>query len=277
MRRVLDPDLQRRGSLGQRNFWAEARCKLHRSSPVSLANGSLLCSLIYLIHAMSLLFRTLAIVSLGVVLSSGTARASQVVFGNLGSDGSGGLSAGETSISGTQWVAQGFSTGSGSTNLFIDSIVLGLSVDSGSANTTVSIWSDSSSEPGSLLYSNSIPVAVATTTPTAFTFDLGGAALAANTSYWVVLQQPGVNWNFNSSFSTPTAQNTSGYTFSGGLLSTNSGGTWSSDVGAGFSSISITASSTGPAPVPEPGTWAAAALLVGAAAYVGWRRRVRAA
>ena len=27
------------------------------------------------------------------------------------------------------------------------------------------------------------------------------------------------------------------------------------------------------APIPEPGTWAAAALLVGAAGYVRWRRR----
>ena len=29
----------------------------------------------------------------------------------------------------------------------------------------------------------------------------------------------------------------------------------------------------GPAPIPEPGTWAAAALLVGGAAYVRWRKR----
>ena len=30
---------------------------------------------------------------------------------------------------------------------------------------------------------------------------------------------------------------------------------------------------SGGAPVPEPGTWAAAALLAGGATYLGWRRR----
>jgi hypothetical protein len=30
---------------------------------------------------------------------------------------------------------------------------------------------------------------------------------------------------------------------------------------------------SGPAPVPEPGTWAAAALLVGGAAFMRWRKR----
>jgi hypothetical protein len=29
----------------------------------------------------------------------------------------------------------------------------------------------------------------------------------------------------------------------------------------------------GPEPIPEPGTWAAAALLMGGATYLGWRRR----
>ena len=51
------------------------------------------------------------------------------------------------------------------------------------------------------------------------------------------------------------------------------------DVGtmnATFSSgdtMSVVVSGSGPAPVPEPGTWAAAALLVGGAAFARWRRR----
>lgn len=40
----------------------------------------------------------------------------------------------------------------------------------------------------------------------------------------------------------------------------------------GFRVASV-ASEPGPAPIPEPGTWAAAALLAGAAGYVRWRRR----
>jgi hypothetical protein len=38
-------------------------------------------------------------------------------------------------------------------------------------------------------------------------------------------------------------------------------------------SVAGTAAAVGPAAVPEPGTWAAAALLVGAAGYVRWRKR----
>jgi hypothetical protein len=32
---------------------------------------------------------------------------------------------------------------------------------------------------------------------------------------------------------------------------------------------------SGGAPVPEPGTWAAAALLIGTAGYVRWRKRAK--
>ncbi len=35
----------------------------------------------------------------------------------------------------------------------------------------------------------------------------------------------------------------------------------------------ILAGDVGPAPIPEPGTWAAAALLLGGAAYARWRKR----
>jgi MYXO-CTERM domain-containing protein len=41
---------------------------------------------------------------------------------------------------------------------------------------------------------------------------------------------------------------------------------------AGFR-LATLASEPGPTPIPEPGTWAAAALLAGAAGYVRWRRR----
>ena len=46
--------------------------------------------------------------------------------------------------------------------------------------------------------------------------------------------------------------------------------------GAG-NTVTFSISGTGPAPVPEPGTWAAAALLVGGAALARWRRRQSAA
>ncbi|MFM8886034.1 MAG: PEP-CTERM sorting domain-containing protein, partial [Chthoniobacterales bacterium] len=41
----------------------------------------------------------------------------------------------------------------------------------------------------------------------------------------------------------------------------------------GGQGLFVTYNGGGGAPVPEPGTWAAAALLAGAAGYVRWRRR----
>ena len=46
--------------------------------------------------------------------------------------------------------------------------------------------------------------------------------------------------------------------------------------GAG-NTVTFSISGAGPAPVPEPGTWAAATLLVGGAAFARWRRRQSAA
>jgi hypothetical protein len=39
------------------------------------------------------------------------------------------------------------------------------------------------------------------------------------------------------------------------------------------SGVTFSAQNIGPEPIPEPGTWAAAALLVGGAAYARWRKR----
>jgi hypothetical protein len=41
----------------------------------------------------------------------------------------------------------------------------------------------------------------------------------------------------------------------------------------GGQGLFVTYTAGGGQPVPEPGTWAAAALLAGAAGYVRWRRR----
>ena len=43
--------------------------------------------------------------------------------------------------------------------------------------------------------------------------------------------------------------------------------------GAGYDGLFLTYNNASPSAVPEPGTWAAAALLAGAAGYVRWRRR----
>lgn len=55
-------------------------------------------------------------------------------------------------------------------------------------------------------------------------------------------------------------------------LSTNSPSYTNNPAGNPINSIGVI---SGGAPIPEPGTWAAAALLVGAAGYVRWRRRAK--
>jgi hypothetical protein len=41
--------------------------------------------------------------------------------------------------------------------------------------------------------------------------------------------------------------------------------------------LNLMFTAAGGAPIPEPGTWAAAALLVGGAAFMRWRRRAKVA
>jgi hypothetical protein len=225
---------------------------------------------------MSFLLRSLAAAVLSLCLVAGSARASQVVFGNLGATGAGAIGGTRTPITSTDWLAQGFTTGASSTFLFVDNIVLGLtSTGGGAVNATISIWSSSASQPSALLYNSS---SQSISAQDKYTFGFGGAALAANTSYWVVVQQNGIDWNVRSTFATPAGQNASGYSYLGTSLTENSGSLWEASELQAYA-ISITASDSGPAPepIPEPGTWAAAALLICAAAYVRFRRRPQAA
>jgi len=225
---------------------------------------------------MSRLTRSIFALALSFSLVAGSARASQVVFGNLGSDGSGSLSTVNDNILADNYVAQGFSTGASSTLLYLDEITLGLAAtDGGTFSTTISIWSSLGGSPDTLLQTSSSQN-VTGSTSAKYSFGFGGLALTANTSYWVVMQQVGVSWYFVPvAAGAPSEKNSSGYSGLGQVASADGGSSWES-AGNSRYSFSATASATGPEPIPEPGTWAAAALLIGAAAYVRWRRRPQA-
>jgi len=227
---------------------------------------------------MSRLTRSVSVIVLGLCLVTSSARASQVVFGNLGASGSANLLVTNDPIGlNNFYLAQGFSTpASGLLNL--SSITLGLSADT-PFNATLSIYSDSGSGPSSAVSS---ATAFVSATPGLVAFNFGSLQLAAATTYWLV-PQAGVRWYRTSAAqggaNTPTAYNSSGYSRPdpGTLESvTGLGGPWD-ESDAARASFSITATESGPEPIPEPGTWAAAALLIGAAAYVRWRRRPQAA
>jgi len=62
----------------------------------------------------------------------------------------------------------------------------------------------------------------------------------------------------------------------GGFANALNGGSFSMGTnGNDLNLIFTAATGPGPSPVPEPGTWAAAALLVGGAAFLRWRRRAK--
>ncbi len=69
--------------------------------------------------------------------------------------------------------------------------------------------------------------------------------------------------------------------FNVNLAAINGTDGWANDLGGGNIFVDVQGNNldlvfnpnVGPEPIPEPGTWAAAALLLGAAGYVRWRRR----
>jgi hypothetical protein len=224
---------------------------------------------------MSPLLRSLTVIVLSVCLVAGSARASQVVFGNLGDLGTDALNpSASVNPTTTTWFAQGFTVGGGTT--YLNSVSIGIG---GTGTATVALYTNNGGVPGSFLQSVTQNVAGSTLAPTLQSFNFGSLSLASSASYWVVVNASiGFNWVANLNDITSVGLNSSGWNPSSpvALRSLNSGTNWSTSTGGSVASLSITASST-PEPIPEPGTWAAAALLIGAAAYVRWRRRPRAA
>jgi hypothetical protein len=202
-----------------------------------------------------------------------------LVFGNLGSAGTGALGTSSFQITSTQYLAQGFKTAGPGGLLSLDSIVLGLNVNTGSTDTRVQIFADSSGLPsGSPLAT--IIGSVNSTVPALYTFTPASPLLlASDSTYWIVVSDPDAgqqyNWVYNDDEVSPTGYNASGYIWpaAGTLRSVNSGTSWIDRSSSIERTASFYLNASAPAAVPEPGTWAAAALLVGGAAYARWRKR----
>ena len=200
-----------------------------------------------------------------------------LVYGNLGPSGTDGLDTDNSTVTGTTWYALGFKTPTSGGMLYLQTIQLGLSVTSGSSGILMQLFSDAANQPtGAALVS--INTTVTTVAPTLYNFALTTPLqLSNNSTYWVVTSDNDggtpILWNWDAVNGWPTAQNGSGYSAPTPVIlrSTNSGVNWADRSSLSYVSMNLIA--TGPAPIPEPGTWAAAALLVGAAGYVRWRRR----
>ena len=203
-----------------------------------------------------------------------------IVFGNLGASGTNALDTASQQISSTTWLAQGFTTPA-SGLLSLDSIVLGLSVNLGGTDTRVQLFSDSGGQPASSALATVLG-SVSSNTPALYTFTLGTPyLLSPGTTYWIVVSDPdsgdSYNWVFNDAADTPAAQNGSGYLWpsAGTLRTTDSGSSWVNRSGNTQNEAAFYLNASSPSPVPEPGTWAAAALLASGAAYMRWRKRAQ--
>jgi hypothetical protein len=228
---------------------------------------------------------------LGVAtLAMGSAQSAVVfdtVLGNLGSNGDGALDEINTQVLGpSRWFAVGFTLASNPGQWYgLETVKIGLI---GSANVTLKLYSDATGNPGSALAQGDIQ-SINSGSPVLTTFDFsqgmtvtpsGNSTNISPGNYWFVASSSSfVNWVNSASGTTPQEfspvnpnvlpTSPSGWTYVGTKFTTNSGTNWTAiAVGAPATELSISV-----AAIPEPGTWAAMAILAGGAAFAGWRRR----
>lgn len=220
------------------------------------------------------------VVALGVSAAH-AAPLTDVVFGNLGVSGTNAIDSGNvaqigSTVSGSSGnkFAVAFTTGANNSYLKLQSVVLGLGDISPFSTAILKLVADNGGLPtGSLLATTSQEVQ----SNGLYSFGLGIVPLNASTKYWVTLEanDPSApstfSWLRGDPAASPVGLNGSGYTFpaNGGMRSQNDG-SWTVNASADTLSISIQA-------VPEPSTYAMAAIGAGVAGLTGWRRRKGAA
>lgn len=213
----------------------------------------------------------------GLLWSSPASAQGTVVYGNLGASGTNTFSptstdyGGGTTFDTISRLAQGFTTGTNSQNLFVQSVTLGLYSSDSPAGRTVSIFSNNAGVPGTSLFTSASQDVTATNF---YTFNFTAAQLAASTTYWIVPSGP-ASWYFNKTFTGPNGLNASGWTYAGTKEEgTASPGTWG-DTGAGYS-LSITAGNNDVPEIDPSGMASVIALVTGALGLLE-RRRLKAA
>lgn len=187
-----------------------------------------------------------------------------VVFGNLGSSGTnsvGNFNAdiGDGSVPFLN-AAQGFTVAA--PNRLVTSASMWLFGD-GAIPTTVGIFADNAGVPAAspLFTSDSVDVGA----KALYQFSFSNAALTDGASYWIrPITATEISWYLAGG--APTAQNSSGYASNGAL--DNSGSGWVASSTNNWA-LSITA-------VPEPSTYALAAVGLGLAGCLRARRRTAA-
>ena len=199
------------------------------------------------------------------VSAAHAAPLTDVVFGNLGASGTNSVGnfnadVGNGSVPFLN-AAQGFTAAS--PNLAVTSVGLWLFGD-GSIPTTVGIFANNAGVPAAspLFTSSTVNVGA----KALYQFSFSGANLTNGLSYWIrPVTATEVSWYLGSA--APAQQNSSGYSYLG--AAENSGAGWGAST---TNTWSLTISA-----VPEPSTYAMAAIGAGVAGLMGWRRRKGAA
>jgi hypothetical protein len=208
-----------------------------------------------------------AILAAMFLVPVGTARVvrADLVYENPFSE----VSTTNSTVSGNNYFATGFTTGTAGAPLTLTSIDLALATSGtvSSSNPIVQIFSGVASPTTLIDTLTGGALTSATPVKSAFTPSAGTLNLQPLTNYWIVVSAAvGDAFGFYATDSNPTAQNGSGYSFAGGLKSTNGGTSYTGSLIAGTSYVGVHA-------VPEPSTCALAAIGAGAAAWMIRRRR----
>ena len=210
----------------------------------------------------------------GLIASGMPAARAVDVYSNLGNpDSSSNAAIGyNDSTNYNVFYAQGFTTGATLYNINSVDLALGVT-NAGNGSPLLQIYSDNAGAPGANL-------GAVFTNPTFGTraiYNLSLAtpfALAASTSYWLVVSDTTAgsstkfNWYYSDTFNSPSAKNGSNFQFVNGARSVNGGTSWVTNTA--FSQTGITINATA---VPEPTTWALAAIATGVMAAVARRRK----
>jgi hypothetical protein len=202
-----------------------------------------------------------AMFSLALVFSGAAQVASAaVVYGNLGTSGTDSTTNTNTDVGPTvnNYLAQGFTAAS--PNLDVTSITLAIfGISEGSIPATVGIYADNFGQPAATpLYTSAVTNVGGKDN---YVFGFTGAQLTNGSNYWVI-PQTDVSWYLAGS--APSAQNASGYSFTQTLENPGTG--WVSAASNRYA-LSVNA-------VPEPATYAMAAVGFAAAGLVRLRRRM---
>jgi hypothetical protein len=233
------------------------------------------------------LLSILGVATLAVGSAQSAVVFDSVVLGNLGQTETAGLDEINTQVLGpARWFAVGVNLASNPGQWYgLQSAKIGLI---GSANVTLTLYSDAGGSPGSALaQTDTQSINTGSAALTTFTLNQGGSVTPSGNftnvspgNYWFVAKSSSfANWVNSASGTTPVEfspvnpnvgpASPSGWTYLATKFTTDGGTNWTAvPVGAPATELSISV-----AAIPEPGTWAAMAILAGGAAFAGWRRR----